>query len=112
MKEKLLKMLEEEGFKGFVVNSFDEARNNTRRKNIVLLEDGIYITFKVNYENENEKLIFGELVCWVEDEFKEDELVYNSAINSIIDLFTYSDEELNEHIIADDLIENFERYDN
>lgn len=109
MKEKLLLMLKEEGFEGFIVNSFEEAKNNTRRKNIVLLEDGIYITFKANFKNEDN--IFGELVCWVKDEFDEDEKIYQIAINSIIDLFSYSDDELNNHIIEDDLIETFEKYE-
>lgn len=106
MKEKLLNMLKEEGFAGFVVNSFEEAQFNHRKKNIVLLDDGIYLTFKA-FENNT----FGELVCWVEDEFLEDENVYKSAINAVIDLYTYSDEELDEHIKNDDLIEIFTPYE-
>lgn len=108
MKEKLAEMLKDEGMYGFVVDSFDAARGNKRRKNIVLTDEGIYLTFKADIDGETN--VFGELVCWVDDEFKEDPSVYVSAINAVIDLYTYSDEELNEHIVNDDLIEIFTAY--
>ena len=109
MKDKLMKMIKREGFGGFVVDSFEEAKNNRRKKNIVLLEDGIYLTFKADIDGKTN--VFGELVCWVDDEFNEDPKVYTSAINTVIDLYTYSDEDLNQHIIDDDLIEIFTPYD-
>lgn len=109
MKEKLQKMIAEEGFDQYLVNSFEEAKNNNRKKNIVLLEDGIYLTFKADFDDK--KNVFGELVCWVDDEFAEDPSVYTSCINAIIDLYTYSNEELNQHIVDDDLIEIFTPYD-
>ena len=108
MKDKLTSMLQQEGFAGFIVNSFEEAQNNHRKKNIVLLDDGIYLTFKADLEDNDN--VFGELVCWVDDEFKEDESVYTAAINAVTDLFTYSDEELNQHVIDDDLMEIFTPY--
>ncbi|ADL36071.1 hypothetical protein bpr_II132 (plasmid) [Butyrivibrio proteoclasticus B316] len=108
MKNRLMEMLKKEGFGGFVVDSFDEAKNNSRKKNIVLLDDGIYVTFKAKVGEKNN--IFGELVCWVDDEFNEDESVYTSAVNAVIVLFTYSDEELDQHIADDDLVENFTPY--
>ncbi len=109
MKEKLSKLLKEEKLDGFIVDSFENAKANNRRKNIVLMEDGIYYTFKADIDGKTD--VFGELVCWVEDEFKEDPSVYVSAINAAIDLFIYTDEELNQHIVDDDLIEIFTPYD-
>ena len=108
MKEKLLGLIREHGFGRLVVDSFEEARKNKRRKNIVLLDDGIYLTFKADIEGD--EMVFGEFVAWVDDEFKEDDSVYTSCINAIIGLYTYSDEELNHHIEEDDLIEMFEPY--
>lgn len=109
MKKKLTEMLKDEGMYKYVVDSFDAARENKRRKNIVLTDEGIYLTFKADIDGK--KNVFGELVCWVDDEFKEDPLVYVSTINAVIDLYTYSNKELNEHIVNDDLIEVFTEYD-
>ncbi len=109
MRSKLTHLIKQEGLDNYIVDSFEIAKTNNRRKNIVLAEDGIYLTFKANIGRERN--IFGELVCWVDDEFNEDPSVYTSAINAIVELFSYSDEELNTHIKNDDLIETFTEYD-
>ena len=109
MRDILTEMLDQEGMKKYVVDSFEAAKNNKRRKNIVLTDEGIYLTFKANVEGKTN--VFGELACWVDDEFKEDPSVYDNAINAVIDLYTYSDKELNKHIVNDDLIEIFTAYD-
>ena len=102
MKERLKIDIEMERMGRYIVNSFEEARNNDRKKNIVLLDDGIYLTFKA--DTEENKDIFGELVSWVDDEFNEDEEVYYSAVNAIKELFSYSDDELNDKILNNDLV--------
>lgn len=95
----------------YVVDSFDAARDNARRKNIVLNEDGIYVTFKAN--RGGKKPVFGELVCWVDDEFMEEGVGYicQTVLNAIRKLYGYTDAQLDKKIAADGLIERFTPYD-
>ena len=79
--------------------SFESAKDNAARQNIVLLDDGIYLTFKANFPDESE-LQFGELACWVDDEVAEDETVYDSIANAIGTFYSDIDDVLNERILS------------
>lgn len=62
----LLAIIASNGGAPYICTSFEEAANNGRDRNIVIIDDAdIYFTCKRNG-------VFGELVCWVEDEFKEE----------------------------------------
>ncbi len=87
--------------------SFEDAKNSTERQNIVLVDDGIYLTFKAKLPNEPE-LQFGEICCWVEDETKEDDTVYDSITNAIGDIYADTDDIINERIVSDKI--SFTRY--
>lgn len=83
-------------FDDLIVGSFEEAKMNSRRKNIVLDEGGVYLTFKTIKDGHD---VFGELVCWVDDEFKEDyNTVKTACLNAIAELYSESDDELIEII--------------
>lgn len=62
--------------KCFLCSSFDEAKKSKLRGNIVLVDDGIYLTWKMNGQ-------FGELYSWVDDEFEEDENLYRVVENAL-----------------------------
>lgn len=95
-KGRLELMIADEKYDGFIVNSFDEAEKNAHKKNIVLSEDGIYITFKADFPKNQG--VFGEIVSWVDDEFDEDESVYETATNAVVRYFQLSDKMLNQRI--------------
>lgn len=90
-----------------VKQSFEAAKNSTARQNIVLLDDGVYLTFKAQLPDSKE-LQFGELACWVDDEVKEDGTVYDSISNAIGDFYSDTDDVLNERILSGKV--NFTKY--
>lgn len=109
MRNKLVSLIWQENLGEYIVDSFEAARDNDRRKNIVLLDDGIYLTFKADVDDRTN--VFGELICWVDDEFNEDPEIYAVAANAAHEMFSYTDEELNAHIINNDIVWNFVPYD-
>ena len=109
VKDILVDKLSDAGLENLIVNSFEEAKENDRRKNIVLIDGDIYLTFKANIDCEEK--VFGEFVSWSEDEFLEDSSVYQTAVSAAVELFSQSDDMLDKHIADNDLIETFTRYD-
>ncbi len=109
LKDKLTQILLTNGFGGLIVSSFEEAKANDRKKNIVLLDDGIYLTFKADLGQE--KPVFGEFACWNEDEFEEDPMVYACVANWVADLYDDSDEGLNHRINDEANMLGFTPYD-
>lgn len=102
------KKIKEAGYGKYICHSFEEAEFNKRNKNIVILNDlrqhpDIYLTYKYNGQ-------FGELVCWVEDEFKEDISVYDSALLWIKDLYSRTDKEIDKSIKDDSIPWDFKVY--
>ena len=97
-------LIKEIGLEDLICNSFDEAKNNNRRKNIVVLDDvDIYLTYKYHGE-------FGELACWVSDEFEEDERVYDSMIEWVKDIFYRKENEIDYCIFLGELMFDFKPY--
>jgi len=71
----LLAIVASNGGASYICTSFEEAANNGRDRNIVIIDDGdIYFTCKKDGT-------FGELVCWVEDEFKEEPDLFDVVEN-------------------------------
>ncbi len=96
LKDNLTRILQKKGFSGYIVSSFEEAKENDRKKNIVLLDDGIYLTYKADLGQETP--VFGEFASWNEDEFEEDPTIYASVMNWVSDLYDDSDDEINRRI--------------
>lgn len=72
-KRDLTKMIQNLGFKEYICTSFGEAEHNSRKKNIVIIDNAeIYLTYKYNGE-------FGEFLCWSEYELKESPAVYDAV---------------------------------
>ena len=89
-----------------ICTSFDVARNNGRRKNIVIIgETDVYLTYK--YKDQ-----FGEFVCWVEDEFNEDASVYESLRGALRDYYSLSEKEMDKKIERKEFFFDFKPYDN
>lgn len=94
------------GLSELICTSFDVARHNGRRKNIVIIgETDVYLTYKYNDK-------FGEFVCWVEDEFKEDASVYESLRGTLRDYYSLSEKEMDEKIERKEFFFDFKPYDN
>lgn len=86
--ESITKLIESIGFEDLICGSFEEAKNNNRKKNLVIIDDSsIHLTYKLNG-------ILGEFVCWVEDEFEEDETVYNAMIEWVKDIYSRTEKEI------------------
>ena len=93
-KRDLTQMIKNLGYGQYVCTSFEEAEQNDRRKNIVIIDNAdIYLTYK--YKNK-----FGEFVCWMEDEFREDSSVYDSVGNWVVDIFSQSEKQIDNALKA------------
>lgn len=93
-KRDLTQMIKNLGYGQYICTSFEEAEQNDRRKNIVIIDNAdIYLTYK--YKNK-----FGEFVCWVEDEFEEDPSVYDSVRNWVVDIFSQSEKQIDNALKA------------
>lgn len=102
----LLNQIQEAGFEEYVVSSYEEAQANTRKKNIVLVpEDNeqcdVYLTYK--YQNQ-----FGELACWVSDEFEEDEELVSIVAHAIQFLYSSSEDAIDQLIANHELPSAFQ----
>jgi hypothetical protein len=96
-------------FDDLIVGSFEKAKESSRRKNIVLDEGGVYLTFKTIKDGHD---VFGEFVCWVDDEFEEDyRTVKTACLNTIAELYSESDDELIAIIDNGSLLLPFTPYD-
>lgn len=98
--QQILNEIQEMGFSDLVVNSHKEAQNNSRKRNIVLIEEenglcDIYLTYK--YQGQ-----FGEFVCWVADEFEAEPDLVNIILNTVEEFYSYTDEELDEDLIPNE----------
>lgn len=90
----LTQLIKSIGLGQYICTSFEEAEQNDRRKNIVIIDNAdVYLTYK--YKNK-----FGEFICWVEDEFKEDPTVYDSVKNWVVDIFSQSEEQIDNALKA------------
>lgn len=79
----------------YICTSFEEAESNSRKKNIVVIDNmDVYLTYK--YDD-----VFGEFVCWVSDEFEEDESVYNAMILWVEDIYSRTESEIDNDILND-----------
>lgn len=95
LKYSLTDLVKEAGLGEYICTSFEEAENNDRRKNIVIIGDSdIYLTYKT------EDGSFGEFVCWVSDEFEEDESVFHSAIEWAKDVYYRTEEDIDKALEA------------
>lgn len=89
-----------------ICTSFDEARNTGGRKHIVIIDEtDVYLTYK--YKGK-----FGEFVCWVGDEFKEDESVYESLRGALKDYYSLPEKEMDKKIEERAFFFDFKPYDN
>ena len=71
----LLAIVASNGGALYICTSFGEAERNSRDRNIVIIDDAdIYFTCKRDG-------VFGGLVCWAGDEFKEDPDLYDVVEN-------------------------------
>ena len=100
----ITKLIHEIGLGNLICTDFEEAKSNNRKMNIVIIGDSdIYLTYKLNG-------VFGEFVCWVEDEFKEDETVYDSMIECVKDIYYRTEEEIDDNAYNGRLIFDFKPY--
>lgn len=87
-----------------VVDSFEKAEKDKHRKIVVFTGTDIYFTYKYRGK------VFGELISWVEDEFKEDEAIYN-IVNNYLEEFSNTTNEIFDKKIKDgSLLEIFIPY--
>ena len=101
----LISMVKFAGFEDLISVNFEEAKNNDRKRNIVIINDSdIYLTYKLNG-------IFGEFVCWVEDEFIEDETVYDAVLQWIGDIYSRTDARIEKDINNGRFPFDFKPYD-
>lgn len=93
-KRDLTQMIKNLGYGQYVCTSFEEAEQNDRRKNIVIIDNAdVYLTYK--YKNK-----FGVFVCWMKDEFREDPSVYDSVGNWVVDIFSQSETQIDNALKA------------
>lgn len=100
--QQILKGIQEMGFGELLVSSHEEANQNTRKRNIVLIpEDNgsglcdIYLTYK--YQDQ-----LGEFVCWVSDEFDAEPNLVNIILSAVDEFYHYTDEELDTDLIPNE----------
>lgn len=98
--QEILKGIKEMGFEELIVRSHKEAATNSRKRNIVLIEEekglcDIYLTYK--YQEQ-----FGEFVCWVSEEFEAEPDLVNIILNAIHEFYSYSERELDEDLIPNE----------
>ena len=106
--QEILEGIKEMGFGHLVVSSHEEAKQNNRKKNIILIEDNelcdIYLTYK--YQGE-----IGEFVCWVSDEFEGEPNLVDIILNAVEEFYSYSEKELDEDLIPNNrLVPGFNSY--
>jgi hypothetical protein len=100
----ITRLVYEIGLANLICTSFEEAENNGRKMNLVIIDDSdIYLTYKLNG-------VFGEFVCWVEDEFKEDETIYDSMIEYVKDIYYRTEEEIDDNAYNGRFIFDFKPY--
>lgn len=88
----LTEKIKELGFGDFICTSFEEAENNSRRKNVVIFEDSyIYLTFKKNGK-------IGTILSWTNDELKEND-TFETMLQHIKEFFNMSDEEVSDECV-------------
>ena len=103
MDEKLLNIIKKHE-EIIVVDSFEKAKMDKHRKVVVFTGTDIYFTYK-HHGN-----VFGELVCWVEDEF-EDKTTY-IVVDKYLDEFSNTTNEVfDKRIDEDSILENFIPYE-
>lgn len=106
--KKFINCLSAKGLDKIICTSFEEAENNDRRKNIVIIadEDGadLYLTYK--YAGN-----FGEFGSWVSEDFEEDELLFSVLGSSVVTLYSYTEEEIDALIASDKFNYEFTPYD-
>ncbi len=101
----ITKLVQSTKFSNLICTSFEEAKHNDKKRNIVIIDNSdIYLTYKLNG-------VFGEFVCWVEDEFKEDFTVYHAMIEWIKDIYSRSDEEIENRLKDKSFPFDFTPYD-
>lgn len=98
--QQILNGINEMGFENLLVASHEEAERNSRKRNIVLMEEAdglcdIYLTYK--YQGQ-----FGEFVCWVSDEFETEPDLVDIILNAVHEFYSYSDQELDEDLIPNE----------
>lgn len=100
--QEILEGIEDMGFGELVVDSFEVAESNTRKRNIVLIENeegnglcDVYLTYKHNG-------VLGEFVCWVEDEFEAEPDLVDIILNAIHEFYSYTDEKLDNDLIPNE----------
>lgn len=102
-KKSITNLLEKAGFKELICTSFEEARENDRKKNIVILDDAdIYLTYKYNNK-------FGEFVSWPKEEFEIDSTVYEAVVQWAKTIYCRDD--IDRCIEHDNFFFKFEPYD-
>lgn len=100
----LTQLVTDAGYGEYICTSFEEAENNNRQKNIVINYDKeIYLTYKHNNK-------FGEFVCWVKDEFLEDDSLYDSVIDWVEYIYSRTEEEIDEAIENNSIPWDFKIY--
>ena len=102
----ITKLLYENGFGNLICSSFEEAEKNDRKKNLVVIDDtDIYLTYKLNG-------VFGEFICWVEEEFEINEDLYNTMLSWVEDIYGMdtTEEEIEEYLAEGTFIFDFTPY--
>jgi hypothetical protein len=104
VKLSITKSIREIGLEDLICTSFEEAENNDRKKNLVIIDDSdIYLTYKYNGT-------FGEFLCWVEDELTEYVGAYTSMVEWVKDIYYREDDEIDRCIASNELVTGFKPY--
>ena len=86
-------IIENIGLGKYICTSFEEAAKNSRRKNIVIIENSdVYFTYIFNN-------MFGELCSWSSDEFEEDESLYDRIQDYAKNIYSRTVKEIDSLII-------------
>jgi hypothetical protein len=86
----------------------DNAASSEDRKGIIVNDEGVTLTFVAQACGKRE---FGELVSWSAEELVMNPKALDIAVDATKDLFSETDDELNETILHDGVIIPFEPAD-
>ena len=98
--QQILDGIKEMGFENLIVSSHEEAEQNDRKQNIVLIDEenglcSIYLTYKHHGQ-------FGEFVCWDSEEFEGEPDLVDIILNAVGEFYSYSEQELDEDLIPNE----------
>lgn len=101
----LIEIVKDLGYGDLICTSFEEAENNNRKKNIVIIDDTeIYLTYKFNGD-------FGEFTSWTSDEYDSPEDIQECGIPYWIEeIYSMDEADIDEAVLHIDFHFEFSKY--